>query len=166
MARADRVHSTPPTNTPSETKIPAADSPSGAPMVGAPTRRTIMNMILGAAVLTSATAVKPVEAAQQHPDAELIALAKEMAELRKRLDVAQEYEEAEEAIAEQMNKIYSRIGALEATTLEGFRAQATAFVLHEWCGEIKASEEEYDEGERMVARMMSSLTGIPISPES
>jgi hypothetical protein len=123
------------------------------------------SLLIGALGTAAAVAVPAFAAA---PDAELIHLAEDMVDLRKRYDKAEAaaassdaaYDVADE-IMDKMDAVFDRMTELTATTLEGFRAQAIGLVLNPWCGQIEHPQYQDD---FMLVRMMSSLTGIPISP--
>jgi hypothetical protein len=79
--------------------------------------------------------------------------------------IASGYEEASnvtDAIMEKLDAVYDRMTELDASTLEGVRAQAVGLVMAAWDGEIRHPEYQQD---FMLARMMSALTGIPVQPE-
>lgn len=60
----------------------------------------------------------------------------------------------------EMSKVFDRMLEIRANTIEGFRAQAIASVTFCHAGQIFDSEFE---DEKMVARMLSALTGVSIN---
>jgi hypothetical protein len=64
------------------------------------------------------------------------------------------------AITDEMWEVCDRMADLEASTFEGFRSLAIGFVCNYWCGKIESSR--YGD-EMMLAKIMSSLTGLPLS---
>lgn len=64
------------------------------------------------------------------------------------------------AIADEIAEVCDRMAELEASTLEGFRSLALGLVCNYWGGEIESSR--YGDG-MMIAKIMSSLTGLPLS---
>lgn len=68
-------------------------------------------------------------------------------------------EEAADAIGNRMNELFEQMLELTPATLEGYRAMATAVIDNCWGGDIPVARTG---DRRMIARMLSSLTGLPI----
>ena len=69
-------------------------------------------------------------------------------------------EEAANAISDKMIELFFQMVALTPSSLEGYRAMASAVINNCWSGEIPGPH--YGD-KRMIARMFSGLTGVPIA---
>jgi hypothetical protein len=64
-----------------------------------------------------------------------------------------------ERLCSQQGQIFLRMIEIQPTTIEGYRAQARALVINCWSGTIEDSDTA---DKKMIARMMTNLTGLPI----
>ena len=64
-----------------------------------------------------------------------------------------------ERLCIQQSEIFRRMIEIQPTTIEGYRAQARALVITCWSGTIGDSDTA---DKKMIARMLSNLTGLPI----